>query len=1082
MTASRYTNSQIDAQVDVFVQQIQHQQAIDFLQYEINSNSSPSTVVYCKTKLINLYVSLSKHRQAKSIADRLESKIRLRLMPLYVHLIVLPFLAVGLALSISPWRLKKILNCIFDRIYNADQTSYELVRSVHFANFWFDIKKCQKLGMLELLKANDDQQLIKALAWLAYSRAYRGGSRSALRILQFAYENSTKIGAKNELEPLWAIALFMNHNYERSLAVIEKFARDNSDASEFYKLLMSSVKITCLSGKGNLDELSKAVDECFSYSISLPKSRHQLQTYGAEAMLMAVSGKPDVAATLLLKAKDAADENDDDLDWLIYWRWVAEVHSYLGESGAALSAVNRMQEFMTSYGKLSYYSLMAEKIRRRAKSGLTADEYKEAYCYITNKKSLVGKTAELPWLHLIEKSLEILFSKQNEASENLSDFISSIFDDSQVITANTYTQIVDEFKQKASISSFATIDESAPELRITCANNTFILALPLSNTNKSDNKSSYFGILLKGVQPSNIDNHFIALRFLMCLFQQRNQIQTLIDEAGEHERVALVAQATQMLAHDVRKPFSQLSNVLTILQSKPDSELRDYIESSVPIVKKSIHAVNGMIYDVLETGRWRKLQTEQLNLESLIHNCLVENLRYEKPCNLTFSYQFAHTKQVLVDGLKVNRILSNILVNAVQAMDKKGRIWFTSRQLSDQIELTIGNSGSYIPVEKREHLFDMFYTDGKVNGTGLGLAITKKLVEEHGGKISCTSNEDQGTEFVITLPCSTSDSTSTTTLPENHEKLLQWYGEIANRVMEEVQPKYDDIDRLASALSTNNRMTPFKILVIDDEIIYQESIERILANTALVNERIELHKCPHPEDALDLAGLLDFDLILMDVDFGVLQPDGFSGYEKIKNIGYKGQICFNSNNTSIEYMQKASELGGLFIPKPISKEHLFKLIAESLLNTNQSQTKLPYVAVIDDCPFFTYKATKDLSDANIETFTSPEDFLQKIKTQNINKFSGIILDNYFDDSSTLGIEFGKVLRNDLNYEGKLYLSSDGYYPAQILSGYFNGTICKSKPGSWQEIQLQSQLTPILSGEVHRNKSRVLGTTKQSSRS
>ncbi len=75
------------------------------------------------------------------------------------------------------------------------------------------------------------------------------------------------------------------------------------------------------------------------------------------------------------------------------------------------------------------------------------------------------------------------------------------------------------------------------------------------------------------------------------------------------------------------------------------------------------------------------------------------------------------------------------------------------------MELRLANSGSYIPPESLEKLFDSFFTSGKKGGTGLGLAIAKKIVELHGGKIYCVSEKSEifptgMVEFVFTLPLS----------------------------------------------------------------------------------------------------------------------------------------------------------------------------------------------------------------------------------------------------------------------------------------------------------------------------------------
>ena len=109
-----------------------------------------------------------------------------------------------------------------------------------------------------------------------------------------------------------------------------------------------------------------------------------------------------------------------------------------------------------------------------------------------------------------------------------------------------------------------------------------------------------------------------------------------------------------------------------------------------------------------------------------------------------------------VDELKLQRVFSNIFINAFQAMKRReGTLWIkTSEDLIKNLNtFCIGNSGSFIPKQELSQLFDAFYTKNKSYGTGLGLAIAQKIVMEHEGQIWCESSEEkQSVEFYFTLP------------------------------------------------------------------------------------------------------------------------------------------------------------------------------------------------------------------------------------------------------------------------------------------------------------------------------------------
>lgn len=80
------------------------------------------------------------------------------------------------------------------------------------------------------------------------------------------------------------------------------------------------------------------------------------------------------------------------------------------------------------------------------------------------------------------------------------------------------------------------------------------------------------------------------------------------------------------------------------------------------------------------------------------------------------------------------------------------------------VRVEIKNNGPMIPEEIRANLFDAFFTSGKPEGTGLGLAIAKKIIESHGGLISCRSSEAEGVVFSFTVKRSPLPLQSETTL------------------------------------------------------------------------------------------------------------------------------------------------------------------------------------------------------------------------------------------------------------------------------------------------------------------------------
>jgi signal transduction histidine kinase len=113
--------------------------------------------------------------------------------------------------------------------------------------------------------------------------------------------------------------------------------------------------------------------------------------------------------------------------------------------------------------------------------------------------------------------------------------------------------------------------------------------------------------------------------------------------------------------------------------------------------------------------------------------------------------------RVSVDRLQVERVLSNLVVNALRHT-KEGEIKISAEQRDNHLAISVQDTGSGIPGEYLPHIFDKFVQvpDASSGGAGLGLAISKSIVEAHGGQISVQSQIGRGTTFTFTLPLATS--------------------------------------------------------------------------------------------------------------------------------------------------------------------------------------------------------------------------------------------------------------------------------------------------------------------------------------
>ncbi len=186
------------------------------------------------------------------------------------------------------------------------------------------------------------------------------------------------------------------------------------------------------------------------------------------------------------------------------------------------------------------------------------------------------------------------------------------------------------------------------------------------------------------------------------------------------------------------------------------NEIASLLQKLAPQLKKAQTSVESILADLLEVKAHPTPHREELKVSSMLDVSLEQVAALFRDKKVIIERNFEHSLPIFGDPSKLQRAIGNILQNAYEPVNQGGRIWFPTREISVRdtffTELSIGNEGSFIPENLRIKIFEMNFTSGKAGGTGLGLAIAKKIIEEHGGTISCHGDKKIGTWFLIMLP------------------------------------------------------------------------------------------------------------------------------------------------------------------------------------------------------------------------------------------------------------------------------------------------------------------------------------------
>jgi signal transduction histidine kinase len=232
-----------------------------------------------------------------------------------------------------------------------------------------------------------------------------------------------------------------------------------------------------------------------------------------------------------------------------------------------------------------------------------------------------------------------------------------------------------------------------------------------------------------------------------------NDRRKLESQRLETAQLRTVTRTAQMLAHDIRRPFSLLKATLDGLTQTTTSEaMHELVSETVPGVKKSLEHLDGILSELTNVGSTTHADKAAFPISEAVSGGIAIAAPNE-PDRRRIS--FGSSCDVSIYGIQnqIERVIANIVANALQAMGNHGRIFITTKSLpTNFVSITITNTGSSIPDEDLVNIFQPFFTKGKSDGTGLGLAICRRIVTDHNGTIEAASSLSDGTSFHISLP------------------------------------------------------------------------------------------------------------------------------------------------------------------------------------------------------------------------------------------------------------------------------------------------------------------------------------------
>ncbi len=234
---------------------------------------------------------------------------------------------------------------------------------------------------------------------------------------------------------------------------------------------------------------------------------------------------------------------------------------------------------------------------------------------------------------------------------------------------------------------------------------------------------------------------------------------------NQAERSAVVGRLASAIAHEIRNPLNYINLTLDHLRTAfaPDDEQKRQTFDRLAVqLKAEVARINTRISEFLNYTRPPKLDLQPLELRAVAEDALrmVEVKAAESNIKTNVETVGA-VPEVLGDTEALRSVFTNLVINGLQAMDGAGGGSLTIKLSPDDTGkracIDITDTGRGISLDHISQVFEPYFST-KETGTGLGLAIVKKAITDHGGTISVSSKQNEGTTFTITLPISRKES------------------------------------------------------------------------------------------------------------------------------------------------------------------------------------------------------------------------------------------------------------------------------------------------------------------------------------
>ncbi|MEW6001399.1 MAG: ATP-binding protein [Nitrospirota bacterium] len=238
------------------------------------------------------------------------------------------------------------------------------------------------------------------------------------------------------------------------------------------------------------------------------------------------------------------------------------------------------------------------------------------------------------------------------------------------------------------------------------------------------------------------------------MVQKLREERSLEEKLREAEHLSGIAQFARGIAHEIRNPLNFISLSIDHLREKCiplENDKREMFESLITSMKQEIQRLNKLVGDFLDYGRPLRLSLQEVDIGSLIGDVIALIRAKAERDDIRIDLQNGNLPKLFLDPDLIKTCIFNVILNAFQAMPGGGYLAITVNASDSMVYVVFKDTGIGVQKEILPRLFDPFFST-KSSGLGIGLAMTKRVIEEHGGKVDFQSIEGKGSTVTISLP------------------------------------------------------------------------------------------------------------------------------------------------------------------------------------------------------------------------------------------------------------------------------------------------------------------------------------------